>query len=233
MYYSKNHEGLVFIDRDGGNLEIHGNGIICRGDTELWNPVENWQEPFTTVTVQDGITEIHAGVLDLFSGMKKLYLPKSLTRIERTDSLKTLLHANNVLIHAAYGSYGDAFAQEHGLRYLPENIELGWYRDEEHDESTKLILRFREDGTMDILYDIFTTGISAGSSGGASLDRPMPEEYHPGCTLEEFAGMFPARYYEQIMNNREVKVFLQCEADRKAKFEKTKGDTEWQTIIKN
>lgn len=171
------------------------------------------------MTVQDGITEIHAGVLDLFSGMKKLYLPKSLTRIERTDSLKTLLHANNVLIHAAYGSYGDAFAQEYGLRFLPENIELGWYRDEEHDESTKLILRFHEDGTMDILYDIFTTGISAGSNGGASLDRPMPEEYHPGCTLEEFAGMFPARYYEQIMNNREVKVFLQCEADRKAKFE--------------
>ena len=145
MYYSKNHEGLVFIDRDGGNLEIYGNGIICRGDTELWNPVENWQEPFTTVTVQDGITEIHAGVLDLFSGMKKLYLPKSLTRIERTDSLKTLLHANNVLIHAAYGSYGDAFAQEYGLRFLPENIELGWYRDEIHDESTKLILRFHED----------------------------------------------------------------------------------------
>jgi hypothetical protein len=158
-------------------------------------------------------------VLHLFSGMKKLYLPKSLTRIEMTDSLKTFLHTNNVLIHAAYGSYGDVFAQEYGLRFLPENIELGWYRDEIHDESTKLILRFYEDGTMDLLIDIFTTGISAGSNGGASLDRPMPEEYHPGCTLEEFAGMFPARYYEQIMNNREVKVFLQCEADRKAKFE--------------
>lgn len=23
MYYSKNHEGLVFIDRDGDNLEIY------------------------------------------------------------------------------------------------------------------------------------------------------------------------------------------------------------------
>ena len=53
-------------------------------------------------------------VTEQFSGMKKLYLPKSLARIERTDSLKTLLHANNVHIHAAYGSYGDAFAQEYG-----------------------------------------------------------------------------------------------------------------------
>ena len=32
--------------------------------------------------------------------------------------------------------------------------------------------------------------------------------------------MFPARYYEQIMNNSEVKVFLQREAERKNKAEK-------------
>ena len=219
MYYSKNHEGLVFIDRDGGNLEFRGKGIIRPVDTEIWNPVENWQEPFTTVTVQDAITEIHAGVLDRFSGMKKLCLPKSLTRIEMTDALNTLLHTNDVLVHAAYGSYGDDFAQEYGLRFLPENIELGWHRDEAHDESTKLVLRFYEDGTMDLLIDIFTTGISAGSSGGASLDRPMPEEYHPGCTLEEFAELFPARYYKQIMNNHEVQVFLQREAEHENESE--------------
>ena len=47
----------------------------------------------------------------------------------------------------------------------------------------------------------------------------MPKEYYPGCTLEEFANLLPERYYEQIINNYEVKVFLQCEADRKAKFE--------------
>ena len=68
---------------------------------------------------------------------------------------------------------------------------------------------------MDLLIDIFTTGISAGSSGGASLDRPMPEDYYPGCTLDEFADMFPARYHEQIMSNPEVKVFLQRESKRK------------------
>ena len=219
MYYSKNHEGLVFIDRDGGNLEFCGNGVIHPEDTEIWNPVENWQELFTTVTVQDAIKEIHAGVLDRFSGMKKLCLPKSLTRIEMTDALKTLLHTNDVLVHAAYGSYGDAFAQEYGLRFLPENIELGWHRDEAHDESTKLVLRFYEDGTKDLLIDIFTTGISAGSSGGASLDRPMPEEYHPGCTLEEFAELFPARYYKQIMNNHELQVFLQREAEHENESE--------------
>lgn len=219
MYYSKNHEGLVFIDRGMGELVFHGEGGICMVDTEIWNPVERWKEKFITVTVYDDITEIYDGVLEQFSNMKKLCLPKSLTRIDMTDELNTLLHANDVLVCAAYGSYGDAFAQDNGLRFLPENIELGWHRDEEYDESTKLVLRFYEDGSMDILYDIFTTGISAGSSGGASLDRPMPKEYYPGCTLEEFASMFSARYYEQIMNNPEVKVFLKREAERKNESE--------------
>jgi len=214
MYYSKNHKGLVFIDRGMGNLEMCGEGVIRREDTEIWNPDEGWKETCTTLTVYSEITEIFAGVLEQFTNVKKLNLTKSLTRIEMTDALKTLLHTNDVLVHAAYGSYGDTFAQEYGLQFVPENIELGWHRDEAHDESTKLILRFHEDGSKDILIDIFTTGISAGSSGGASLDRPMPEEYHPGCTLEEFADMFPARYSPQIMNNPEVMVFLKREAER-------------------
>lgn len=219
MYYSKNHEGLVFIDRGMGELEFRGKGGIRREDTEIWNPVENWKEVFTTVTVCEDITEMYVGVLEQFPNMKKLNLPKSLRCIDMTDALKTLLHTNDVIVHAAYGSYGDTFAQEYGLRFWPENIELGWHRDEVHDESTKLVLRFYEDGTMDILIDIFTTGISAGSSGGASLDRPMPEDYYPGCTLDEFADMFPARYHEQIMSNPEVKVFLQRESKRKNKSE--------------
>jgi len=214
MYYSKNHGELVFIDRGMGELEFSGKGGIRREDTEIWNPVENWKEVFTTVTVCEDITELYAGVLEQFPNVKTLHLPKSLRCIGMTDGLKSLLYANDVLIHAAYGSYGDAFARENRLRFWPENIELGWHRDEEHDESTKLILRFFADGTRNLLIDIFTAGISAGSSGGASLERPMPEGYHPGCTLEEFANLFPARYFGQIMNNPEAKIFLEREAER-------------------
>ena len=220
MYYSKNHEGLVFIDRGMGELEIRGEGSIRMEDTEIWNPIENWKEKFTTVTVYDAVTEIDGGVLEQFPNVTKLNLPKSLTRIEMTGALKTLLCTNDVLVHAAYGSCGDVLSQEYGLRFLPENIELGWHRDEEHDESTKLVLRFHEDGTMNLLIDIFTAGISAGSSGGASLDRPMPEEYSPGCTPEEFAGMFPSQYSEQIMNNPEVTIFLKREAERAERMKK-------------
>ncbi|MBE6612299.1 MAG: hypothetical protein E7632_07390 [Ruminococcaceae bacterium] len=217
VHYSKNHEGLFFIDNDMGELIIHGEGSVRAEDTETWNPDESWKAAVTEITVRDGITEIGGGVLEQFPNVKKLNLPGSLTRMESTDGLKTRLCTNDVLLNAAYGSFGDAFALEHGLRFLPCPIVLGWYRDEEHDESTKLVLRFHEDGSMDILIDIFTVGISAGSSGGATLERPMPEDYHPGCTPEQFAQLFPAVYYDQIMKNPEVEIFLRREATGKEK----------------
>lgn len=142
MYFSKYHSGLCFIDRGMGNLEISGKGSISASDTETWNPDESWKEQCTVLTVCDGITAICVGVLEQFPNMVKLRLPKSVTRIDMTDELNTLFHKNDALVHAAYGSYGDTVAQNNGLRFLPENIELAWCRDEEHDESTKLVLRF-------------------------------------------------------------------------------------------
>ena len=214
MYYSKHHEGLVFIDRGMGMLEFSGTGIIRAEDTEIWNPDETWKANCTTLSVPDKITEIGEGVFEQFPNLTKLCLPKSLTHIAVTDGLRAFLHTNDVLICAAFGSCGDTFAHENGLRFLPENIELGWYRNEEHDESTRLLLRFYEDGSMDLLFDIFTVGISAGSNGGASMERPMPKEYYPGCSLQEFAEMFHSRYQNQIMNNPEVEAFLRQEAER-------------------
>ena len=91
MYYSKNHEGLVFIDRGMGNLEIRGEGVIRREDTETWNPDESWKETCTTLTVYSEITEIYAGVLEQFPNMKKLCLPKSVTRIDMTDEVRSFI----------------------------------------------------------------------------------------------------------------------------------------------
>ncbi|MBQ9717819.1 MAG: hypothetical protein IJV76_07480 [Clostridia bacterium] len=228
MYYSKHHKGLFFINRGMGNLEFRGEGGIYASDTEIWNPDgENWKDSFTTVTVYDDITEIYEGVLEQFRNVHRLNLPKSLIHIDSTEELRTLLHTNDVIVHAPYGSYGDKFAAEMGLRFWPMNIELGWYKNEAYDESTRLVLCFREDGSMNLLYDIFTTGISAGSSGGASLWREMPNEYYPGCSSEQFAGMFPAPYYEHIINNPEVKEFLRRDARRnKQDKDKQKEDTE-------
>lgn len=215
MYFSKNNKGLCFIDRGMGELELRGEGGICAEDTDVYTSEEHWMEHYTSLTVYDDITEIYSGVFEQFPNMVKLRLPKSVTRIDMNDELSAFLHANDVLIRAPYGSYGDTFASANGLRFLPEHIVLGWDRRPEYDEGTCLTLRFYEDGSMDLLYDIFTTGISAGANGGASLVRRMPEEYFPGCSPQQFAGMFPKPYYGQIMKNPEVKVFLRREAERK------------------
>jgi len=46
-------------------------------------------------------------------------------------------------------------------------------------------------------------------SGGGSVTVKMPEGYRPGCSVEEFANLFPSVYYDQIVKNPEVKDFLE------------------------
>ncbi|MBE6613274.1 MAG: hypothetical protein E7632_12370, partial [Ruminococcaceae bacterium] len=94
IYYSKNHQGLYFIGNDMGELIFQGEGSICSGDTATWNADETWKMAFTEITVCDQITTLGGGVLEQFPNVKKLKLPKSLTRIEMTDALKTYLHKN-------------------------------------------------------------------------------------------------------------------------------------------
>lgn len=50
---------------------------------------------------------------------------------------------------------------------------------------------------------------------GGEFKRDMPKEFHRGCTIEEFAYMMPAVYFEQIMKNEELKAFLDSYAKRK------------------
>ena len=62
---------------------------------------------------------------------------------------------------------------------------------------------------MDLLYDYITSGWAASNNGGGSITKEMPEGYFPGCSLQEFAELFPAVYYEQIIKSPEVKAFLE------------------------
>lgn len=111
MYYSKKNKDLVFIDRCMDALELRGKGVIYAKDTAVHTDAKNWNEQFTVLKVYDEVTEILGGVIEYFPSVTELWLPKSLTHIEITDALRMLLHKNNVLVRASYGSYGDTFAQ--------------------------------------------------------------------------------------------------------------------------
>ena len=209
IYYSKNKSGLWFINEREGKLRISGADSLCKDDIEVHNPDENWCDAFHRIEIADSITEIYGGFLENFRNLSCLLLPKSVTIIETTDALRELLARNKAVIHAAYGSFGERFAVQNGLEFHPENILLGWRHNEQYNESVSITLRFFEDGSMDILYDYITTGWAASNNGGGSITKKMPEGYHHGCSIQEFAELFPSVYYEQIIKNPEVKAFLE------------------------
>ena len=183
VYYSKTKSGIWFINEREGRLRISGAGRLCKEDIEVHNPDENWCDAFHRIEIAGSVAEICGGFLENFRNLSCLMLPKSVTFIETTDTLRELLGKNKPVIHAAYGSFGERFAEQNGLEFQPENIHLGWRRNEKYNESYGITLRFFEGGGMDILHDHVTSGISAGSNGGASKAEKLPEGYRPGCWL--------------------------------------------------
>ena len=214
VYYSKSKSGLWFINERDGKLRISGADILRKEDIEVHNPDENWCDAFHRIEIAGSVAEICGGFLENFQNLTCLILPKSVTLIEMTAALRELLGKNKPVIHAAYGSFGERFADQNGLEFQPENILLAWRCNEEHQESVNLYLCFLEDGSMEILYDYITQGWAASNSSGGSITKKMPEEYRPGCSVEEFANLFPSVYYEQIVKNPEVRRFLQKQAQQ-------------------
>lgn len=214
VYYSKTKSGLWFINERKGRLRISGADSLCKEDIEVHNPDENWCDAFHRIEIAGSVTEIGKGFLENFTNLRCLALPKTVMAIGMTNELCELFDRNKPVIHAAYGSFGERFADQNGLEFQPENILLAWRRNEEYDESVSLYLCFLEDGSMEILYDYITPGWAASNSGGGSITKKMPEGYRPGCSVEEFANLFPSVYYEQIVNNPEVEAFLQKQRGR-------------------
>lgn len=209
VYYSKNKSGLWMINEQEGRLRISGADSLRKEDIEVYNPDPNWCDAFHRIEIATGVTEIYEGFLENFRNLSCLILPKSVTHIEATDVLRELLDQNKAVIHGAYGTFGERFAEQNGLQFHPADILLGWRYNEQYDESTSVTLRFQKDGSMDLLYDYITPGWAASNNGGGSITKEMPEGYYPGCSVREFAELFPAVYYEQIIKNPEVKAFLE------------------------
>ena len=88
------------------------------------------------------------------------------------------------------------------------DIEIGWFHSEEYLMNTKLTLRFRSNGEAYLEYEDFCPGISAGNSMGGTYERPLPEGFPKGWTLEQFAEFRP-RYYDAILRNEKLKIFFQ------------------------
>ena len=216
MYYSKHNNNITYFFTWGKPLQIEGQGEIYKEDTDIGKD-ENWTQEYTYLHIKDGITAINKGFLEAFCNLKNLIIDRSVKRIAMTDKLKAMLKNNSVTIRGNYNSYGEKFAEENNLLFIHKDIYLAIWRNEEHCEARTVTLHFTESGNMELLYEDFCQGISAGNTMGGTFTRNMPKEFHKGCTIEEFADMMPEIYFDQIIKNKELKEFLESYTNRKEK----------------
>lgn len=215
MYYSKHNHDVTYFFTWGKPVLIEGKGALCKEDTDIGK--ENWTQEYSRLHLKADITAVKKGFFESFPNLKMIILDRSIGNIEMTDELRKMLKDNSVIIRGDYDTYAENFAAENDLLFIHKDIYLGIRHNEEHCESRTITLHFDENSQMSLLYEDFCQGISAGNTMGGEFTRDMPEAFHRGCTINEFADMMPEAYFDQIMKNKELEVFLDSYAKRKEK----------------
>lgn len=211
MNFSLFNKAIEYSFTWGGPLKVLGEGKVCEGDLDVkydQGKGRRWTDEYIGVAFDKGITEVEAGFLEGFPNLEYMVIPYTLQSIEVTPKLKAMLQQKNVLIRGWYDSYGERFAQENGLAFRHANIIVGWTRDEEHDTSTRLEIRFNEEGKPYRFYDDVSSGWAASNSGGGTYERELDEDFFVGETLESFADWFE-RFRDAILKNDDLKYYLE------------------------
>ena len=216
MYFSKHNEKIVYINHYSGLLEVEGEGLLCREDTELWpKPTESIAREYHTLSITDGITEVGEGFLDAFPYIGCLILCRTVESVAVSPELIKRMRKKKVLIRGEYDTFAERFAGENGLEFLHRDIHLADQDIEIAHEHDIITLRFHENGSSDIHYNCFTPGSSAGSYGGGEYANPLPRDFYVGCTIDDFANIFlNERVREQILSNETLKRFLEISNER-------------------
>ncbi len=215
MYFSKQNEKTIYINHYSGLLEVEGEGLLCKEDTEVWpTGGRDWQIEYDTLSVKEGITGLGEGYLEAFPNIDCLILSRTVESIATTPELDKKLRKNKILIRGEYNTFAETFAQEKGLKFLHCDIPLAEDDIGNHYEHDIITLRFHTKGAPDIHYNCFTPGSSAGSYGGGEYVKELPKDFYAGCSLEQFSSNFPERLHEQLMSNDMLRRFLDAANSR-------------------
>lgn len=215
MYFSKHNEKIVYINHYSGLLEVKGESVLCREDTELSpKPTENLAKEYDTLSITEGITEVGEGFLDAFPYIECLILSRMVRSVAVSPELLKRWRKVKVLIRGEYNTFAEKFAEENKLDFLHSDIPLAEYDIEVAHEHDIVTLRFHQKGQPDIHYNCFTPGSSAGNYGGGEIAYPLPKGFYVGCTIENFADNVSERAREQIMANEALKRFLEISNKR-------------------
>ncbi len=115
MYFSKHNENITYINHYSGLLEVKGEGVLCREDTELWHKSSrNWAKEYDTLSVTEGITEIGEGYLEFFSHIDCIILSRTVESVAASSELLKLRRKKKVLLRGEYDTFAERFADENG-----------------------------------------------------------------------------------------------------------------------
>ncbi|MBP5312526.1 MAG: hypothetical protein J6112_06825 [Clostridia bacterium] len=210
MYFSKRNDKTVYINHYSGLLEVEGEGILTKEDTEVWpSSGKNWGGKYNELCIKEGITGLGEGYLEYFRKINCLILSRTVEAVATDAELDKRLQKNKVLIRGEYDTFAEEFAREKKLNFLHCDIHLADDEFKERYEHDIITLRFHLKGDADIHYNCFTPGSSAGSYGGGEYAKKLPKDFYVGCTLEQFAGNFPERIRDQLLANDMLRRFLE------------------------
>lgn len=218
MNFSLFNEKIEYSTNWRYALKVLGEGKVCEGDLDVkydQGKGRAWTDEYKGVEFTRGITEVGPGFLEGFPNLKYIVIHYTLQSIAVTRKLKALLKKNNVVVCGWFDSFGERFAKEHGLVFRHADILVGWYRDEEHDTSTRFEIRFDDEGKPYRYYDDSCTGWAASVSGGGTYTRELDEDFYVGETLESFAEWF-TRFRDPILKNEDLKYYLET-ANRRSR----------------
>ena len=189
--------------------------MLCREDTGIWHESgKNWAKKYDTLSVTEGITGLGEGYIEFFSHIDCLILSKTVGSVAASPELLKNWRDRNILICGEYDTFSERFAAENGLRFLHSDIHLADDDIEIAQEHDIITLRFHENGSIDIHFNCFAPGSSAGSYGGGEYTNPLPRDFYIGCTIEDFAYKFNERVRGQILSNETLKRFLEISNKR-------------------
>ena len=209
-----NHSRNGFYDR----ICIYGEGLCTLADLTM---SENDNEKYSGETpapvsfcINEGVTGIERGGLDVFRGIWELCIADSVKEIGVTPELEAVLRKNRTLIRGSFGSYADKFAQKYDLPFLHSDIELSRGRGHEEMSSVMVTLRFDSSGTPRLHQDYRNQGIAASCTGGGETDVPLPMNFYKTMTPEDIADKCWGSAYRSIVTSSKLKKFLKTAKER-------------------
>lgn len=196
----------------------NGEGICTVSDMRL---SQNEREKFSgekpeqvSFYIYEGVTAIERGGLDVFHGLRELFIADSVREIGVSPELEAILRNNRVLIRGNFNSYAEKFARKYGLPFLHSDIELSREPGHEERSSVMVTLRFNSSGTPRLHQDYRCQGIAASCTGGGENDVPLPVNFYKTMTTEDIADKCWGSAYHSIVTSSRLKKFLKTAKER-------------------